>query len=137
IPDQLNETILVDVQGDGVIANRQTFDQLVGQDSAHPQRQLDGAARAAMMTYIRPTLESPLEVWWSPRVNADGATTFTKTYISLYRDAVSGRTTGVFLVRAPNGWLMWTGFPSDIQQLEPLRRGYLSYRSYGRSKAAA
>lgn len=137
MPADADSTVVVDVDGDGVIVNRQTFDHLLGLDTQDPAHKIDAAARAQFFSTLRPTLEDPVEVWWSPRKTDAGTVAFTKVYIGIYRDAESGRSLQVFVVRSPQGWLMWSGYPKDAAALEAVRRGYLSFRSYGRSSAAA
>jgi hypothetical protein len=133
IPDGSDSTILVDADGDGVFVNRQSFDHIVGEDSNDPTRKIDGAGRAQFFGFFNSTIDEPLEIWWSPRRTNTGDIVFEKIYIAMYREPAGGRSFQVFLVRSPQGWLMYSGFPGDAAGVEPLRRGFLSYRSYGRS----
>jgi hypothetical protein len=136
IADGVDSTIIVDADGDGLFVNRQTFEHLVGEDTTDPNRKMSGASRAQFFNFLKPTVENPLEIWWAPRLR-DGQTVFTKVYLARFADEASDRGFQVFVVRSPEGWLMWSGYPSDPRRLDRLRKGYLSYRGYGRSKAAA
>lgn len=135
MPEGLDSTLLADLDGDGVIVNRQSFDHIVGADSADPSRRIAGTTRAQFFNFIEPTLSDPTEVWFTPQRMAGGQLAFTKTYIALYQDPESGETYQVFLVRSPQGWLMWSGYPDNPSDADSLRRGYLSYASYRRSDA--
>jgi phage-Barnase-EndoU-ColicinE5/D-RelE like nuclease2/Phage Mu protein F like protein len=134
IPAGLDESMVVDAAGDGVIVNRETFDHLLGLDQGGDEAAIrTGAARAQYFGFIRPSIEEPLEIWWVPeRAGYYGEVAFVKRYIAAYQG-------GVMLVieRSPSGWLMETIWPSDPRGIELRRTGYLAYRKYSLKKAAA
>jgi hypothetical protein len=121
MPEDLDETIAVDRDGDGLFVNRNTFDRM---------RSGDAATAVERMALIPAALENPVEIWWLPTRDASGATSFKKRYIGLFRD-VTGGELAVVVDRSPGGWLMSAEFP-EAGELESFRRGYLAYRSYGR-----
>jgi hypothetical protein len=120
MPQDLDETIAVDRDGDGLFVNRNTFDRA---------RAADATSAVESMALVPAVLENPLEIWWIPTRDASGATAFKKRYIGLFR-TIGGDELAVVVDRSPSGWLMSIDFP-NVTGLETFRRGYLSYRSYG------
>ena len=90
--------------------------------------------REQWANYILPTLEDPLEVWWSPVKNkASGKIVYRRWFITLFDEA--GKTRGTLAVVQENkdGSLLWTFFPrGDMRRIDKQRRGFPALSETGR-----
>jgi hypothetical protein len=116
-------TILADFAGEGVIATRESFEQIMG------IRGEGGSPDAAgFFGLLRPTIEEPFEAWLLPHVT-EGGVKFVRRYIGLFTRG-RDRRVAVVIDRSPEGWLMHARFYGTNELPEAERRGILTTSPY-------
>jgi len=111
MPDALDSTITVDALGDGVIVNRGTFDAIFAEE---PE----------LVSLLPELLSDPTEVWFIPVETAEGIE-IVKRYLGVFVD-VDGSRTWMWADQSPSGWLARGGFVKSPEELDALRKGYLT-----------
>lgn len=111
IPEDLEETILPDLFGDGAIVNRGSYDAVFGDTSPE------------LAPLLPELLTDPLEVWFVP-YQTDAGVTAVKRYLGAF--VSEGETIWLWADASPSGWIARGGVASSAADLEKLRTGYLA-----------
>lgn len=109
VPDDLEETIVPDLFGDGAIVNRGSYDAMFG----------DRDPEVAPL--LPELLTDPAEVWFVPFATDEGVTVV-KRFFGAFD--VDGETVWMWADQAPSGWIARGGV-TDAAGLDALRKGYL------------
>lgn len=109
VPEGLDETIVPDLLGDGVVVNRQSYDAIFGE-------------RPEMSPLLWDLLTNAGEVWMIPAETSAGVVAV-KRYLAVIGDGDD--ILYLWAEQGPMGWLARGGFASE-EELEALRTGYLA-----------
>lgn len=130
--DDINETIIVDLFGDGNRVTRGTFEHIMGLDK--PATKHRKADRPQFFAWIRPTLQDPFEAWIVPREGPDGKPVMTRRFFGLYDTGTKTHGYNIFVDLSPGGWLMDSGFIRELDVMESLRQGRMIFTKAGRRR---
>lgn len=129
IPSDGTSVSVLDLFGEGVRVNRESFDRIIGtlRSEADQERKKD---RVRFFSWILPTLEEPTEVWLVQR--AGGKTH--RRYVKLFRgDDEKAKPMLAIIDLSPDGWLMANVFRnSRWNNLERQRSGRLMFSALPR-----
>jgi hypothetical protein len=122
-------TAIVDALGEGVLVTRGTFEHLVGLDD--PAEKLRKVTAPEFFSYLRPTIEDPIEIWMVATATGEGRVVWTRRYFAAFG---SGKGFQVFTAeQSPQGWLARSAYRKDLKGIDANREGLLVYRRGGRS----
>ncbi|HSY51154.1 MAG TPA: hypothetical protein VLC46_20275 [Thermoanaerobaculia bacterium] len=121
VPDNLEETIVPDLFGDGAIINRGSYDAIFGDKDPE------------LAPLLPELLTDPAEVWFVPFDTPDGVT-IVKRFMGAFD--VAGETVWIWADQSPDGWIAEGGVGTP-DQMDALRKGYLVMSKAPRKAKAA
>lgn len=98
-----------------------TFDRL-----KHLWNKQDG--REQFVTFIKPTLQNPYEVYLSEYLSDKGFIEYRKVYIGLFKGNKKNKNILSVLRLEKDGSVFWNAFPQGDKDIDKNRRGFLIYK---------
>lgn len=91
----------------------------------HYYEKKDGRER--YVSYIKPTLQDPFEIWLSEYINEKRQIELRKSYIGLFKDKDLDEDIFIVLRQEKDSFIFWNAFERDRNRIDKLRKGYLQY----------
>ncbi len=91
----------------------------------HAWEKQDG--REQFLSYIKPTLQNPFEVFLTEYISDKGYIEYRKNYVSLFKDS-KNRSFFTVLRLGKDGSIFWNAYPQDFKYMDKIRKGTLLFK---------
>ncbi len=92
----------------------------------HTWAKQDG--REQFLSYIKPTLQNPFEVFLTEYISDKGYIEYRKNYVSLFKDS-KNRSFFTVLRLGKDGSIFWNAYPQDFKYMDKIRKGALLFKT--------